>query len=97
MQETQEIRIQSPSQEDPQEKEMATPSSILVREVPGTEEPGGLQSMGLEEVRHGWAHMYTRHNMHIKSHVDDLEAVTGPSVQETVPMKDVSIPESIFT
>ena len=52
MQETQETRIWSLGQEDPQEKEMATHSSILVREVPWTEEPGGLQSMGLEGVRH---------------------------------------------
>ena len=44
--------MQSLSQEDPQEKEMATHSSILAREVPWTEEPGGLQSMGLERVRH---------------------------------------------
>ena len=52
IQETQEMWIQSLGQEDPQEKEMATHSSILVREVPWTEEPGGLQSMGLEGVRH---------------------------------------------
>ena len=32
--------------EDPLEKEMATHSSILVWRIPGTEEPGGLQSMG---------------------------------------------------
>ena len=33
-------------QEGPMEKEMETHSSILVWEIPGTEEPGGLQSMG---------------------------------------------------
>ena len=33
-------------QEDPLEKEMATHSSILALEIPWTEEPGGLQSMG---------------------------------------------------
>ena len=33
--------------EDPLEKEMATHSSILAWEVPWTEEPGGLQSMGI--------------------------------------------------
>ena len=37
------------SQEDPLEKEMATPSSILAWEIPWTEEPGGLQSMGSQE------------------------------------------------
>ena len=51
----QETRVQSLSQEDPQEKEMATHSSILAWEIPWTEEPGGLQSMGLQRVRHDLA------------------------------------------
>ena len=46
MQETQKMWIRSPGQEDPLELEMATPSSILVWEIPWTEEPGGLQSIG---------------------------------------------------
>ena len=37
---------------DPLEKEMATHSSILAWEIPWTEEPGGLQSMGSQEVKH---------------------------------------------
>ena len=37
--------------EDPLEKEMATHSSILAWEIPRTEEPGGLQSMGLQKCR----------------------------------------------
>ena len=37
--------------EDPLEKEMATHSSILVWRIPWTEEPGGIQSMGLQRVR----------------------------------------------
>ena len=41
----QEMRVQSLGQEDPLEKGMATHSSILVWEIPWTEEPGGLQSM----------------------------------------------------
>ena len=39
-------------QEDPLEKGMATHSSILAWEIPYTEEPGRLQSMGLQRVRH---------------------------------------------
>ena len=39
-------RVQSLGQEDPLEKEMATHSSVLSWEIPWTEEPGGLQSMG---------------------------------------------------
>ena len=38
----QEMWVRSPDQEDPLEKEMATHSSILAREIPWTEEPGGL-------------------------------------------------------
>ena len=48
----QETWVQSPGQEDPLEKEMATHSSILAWEIPWTEEPGGLKSMGLQRVRH---------------------------------------------
>ena len=43
------MQFQSLGQEDPLEKEMATNSSILAWEIPWTEEPGGLQSMGLQE------------------------------------------------
>ena len=45
-QETGETRVWSLGWEDPREKEMATHSSILAWEIPWTEEPGGLQSMG---------------------------------------------------
>ena len=48
----QEIQVQSLGQEDPLEKEMETHSSILAREIPWTEEPGGLQSMGPQRVGH---------------------------------------------
>ena len=44
--------VQSLGQEDPLEKDMATHSSILVWRIPQTEEPGGLQSMGLQRVEH---------------------------------------------
>ena len=44
--------VQSLGWEDPLEKEMATFSSILAWKIPWTEEPGGLQSMGLQRVRH---------------------------------------------
>ena len=41
-----------PGSEDPLEKEMATHSSILAWKIPWTEEPGGLQSMGLQRISH---------------------------------------------
>ena len=46
----QETQVQSLSQEDPLEKKMATHSSILAWRIPWTEEPGRLQSMGLQRV-----------------------------------------------
>ena len=48
----QETYIQSLGWEDPLEEGMATHSSILAWRIPWTEEPGGLQSMGLQRVRH---------------------------------------------
>ena len=45
----QETQIRSLGQEDPLEEEMATQSSILAWEISWTEEPGGLQSMGLQK------------------------------------------------
>ena len=48
----QETRVQSLGLEDPLEKEMATPSSILAWKISWTEEPGGLQSMGSQRVGH---------------------------------------------
>ena len=49
----QEPRVQSLGQKDALEKRMATHSSILARRMPWTEEPGRLQSMGLQRVGHG--------------------------------------------
>ena len=46
----QETGVRFLGQEDPLEKEMAIHSSILVWKIPWTEEPGGLQSMGLQRV-----------------------------------------------
>ena len=46
----QETQVQFLGQEDPLEKEMATHSGILAWRIPWTEEPGGLQSMGSQEL-----------------------------------------------
>ena len=48
----QETWVQSLGQEDPLEKRRATHSSILAWRIPWTEEPGRLQSMGLQRVGH---------------------------------------------
>ena len=44
--------VQSLGQEDPLEKEMAPHSGVLAWEIPQTEKPGGLQSIGLQRVEH---------------------------------------------
>ena len=49
---TQETWVGSLGQEDPLEKGMATHSSILAWRIPWAEESGGLQSVGLQRVRH---------------------------------------------
>ena len=57
----QEMQVQSLSCEDPLEKEMATHSSILAWEIPWIEEPGGLQSMESQRVRHSLATKQQQH------------------------------------
>ena len=47
--------------EDPLEEEMATHSSIFAWTIPWTEEPGGLQSIGLQRVRHDWSDLACTH------------------------------------
>ena len=61
----QQIWIRSLGWEDPLKKGMATHSSILAWRIPRTEEPGGLQSLGSQRVRHDWVtlthtHTHTR-------------------------------------
>ena len=50
----QETWVQSLGQQNPPQKDMATHSSVLAWKIPWTEEPGGLQPMGLQRVRHYW-------------------------------------------
>ena len=52
VQETQEMWVRPLGREDPLEKEMATCSSILAWRILWTEEPGRLQSIGSQRVRH---------------------------------------------
>ena len=65
----QETSVRSLGQEDSLENGMESHSSILVWRIPWTEEPGGLQSMGLQRVGHALAtehaHMYLKFNVMI--------------------------------
>ena len=62
--------VQSLGQENLLQKEMATHSSILAWKIPRTEEPGGLQSMGLKRVRYNLA------NEHAQYIMNDIELVS---------------------
>ena len=61
----QETHVGSLGQEDPLEKGMATQSSILAWKLPWTEEPGGLQSLGLQRVEHDWVTKRVRNMLQI--------------------------------
>ena len=55
------MQVWSLVQEDPLEEGMATHSSILAWEIPWTEEPAGLQSMGSQRVGHSWSYLAYMH------------------------------------
>ena len=58
----QEMWVWSLGREDPLENEMATHSGILAKEIPWTKEPGRLQSMGSQRVRHDLVTKQTKNN-----------------------------------
>ena len=68
----QETWVQSLDWKDTLEKEMATHSSILAWRISWTEEPGGLQSIGLQRVRHDWETKQSYNN----SYTDFLRSYT---------------------
>ena len=59
----QKIQVQSLGGEDPLEEEMATHASILAWRIPWTGEPGGLQCMGSQRVRHDCTTEHTHTHM----------------------------------
>ena len=64
----QETGVQPLGQEDPLEEEMGTHSGILAWRIPWTEEPGRLQSMGLQRVGHNWTgHTHTHRHLSFKA------------------------------
>ena len=59
------------SQEDPLEEGTATHSSFLAWRIPWTEEPGRLQSMGLQRVRYDWSNLACTHtHTHTHTHTN---------------------------
>ena len=65
----QETQVQILGQEAPLEEEMATHCSMLAWKIPWTEEPGRLQSMRSQRIRHDWAHMHLCVHAHVYTHV----------------------------
>ena len=62
----QETQVRSLGWEEPLEEEMATYSSIVAWEIPWTEKPSGLQSMGCQIVGQDWVHTHTHtHTPHL--------------------------------
>ena len=62
VQESQETQVWSLGQEDSLQEDMATHSSIRAKKIPWTEEPGGLQCMGSQSVRHNWSDWVRMHS-----------------------------------
>ena len=65
----QKTQVWSLDQEHPLQKEIATHSSILAWKTPQTEEPGELQSTGLQRIRYNWA---TKHAYTFMGNIKDL-------------------------
>ena len=68
--------IRSLGLEDHLEKEMATHSSILVWRIPWTEEPGGLQSMGPQGIRHNWSDLAHTHTPKCAEEPESLKQIS---------------------
>ena len=68
-----ETQVQALGWEDPLEKEMAIHSSTIAWKIPWTEEPGRLQSMGLQRVRHDWLTSLSLHLMNVYVLIREME------------------------
>jgi len=75
MQEMEETRVRSLDWEDPLEEGMATHSSILAWRIPWTEEPGRLQSMGLQRVGYNRVTEYTYDSIYMNIYIYIHEAL----------------------
>ena len=81
----QKMQVQSLDQEDPLEKAMATHSSTLVWEIPWTEEPGGLRSIGSEDLDTTWQ---LNHHQHISTSTVHQPTTTVSSLSLAAPFQN---------
>ena len=70
--------VRSLGAEDPLEAEMATDSSVLAWRIPRTEEPGGLQSMEFQRIRHDLATKQRQHSLQESGEEKETGAVGKP-------------------
>ena len=77
--------VWAPGQEDPVEKEMATHSSIIASEIPWTEEPGRLQSVELQIVRHNFMIKQQTNNKDFRSQNQNMWGILY--LYNTLPLK----------
>ena len=89
----QETRVQSLGQEDSLEESMTTHSSIFSWRIPWTEEPGRLQSVGLQRVGHNWA---TNTHTHTHTHTLTLQcsgtgSITGRELKSCMPSEKLRV------
>ena len=78
VQKMKEILVQSLGREDPLEEGIATHSCILTWEIPWTEEPGGLQSIGSQRVRHDWSNLACMHTFRLFSKASYPKVLSYP-------------------
>ena len=84
---TRETWVWSPSREDPLEKEMSTHSTMLAWRIPWTEEPGWLQSVGLQRVRHDWATFTS--TLTCRKLWDGFHGITSGLKKSCLPLRDL--------
>ena len=93
---TGEMQVGSLGQEDPLEEGIATHSSTLAWEIPWTEEPGGLQSMGSQRVGHNWAtvqaHTHFLSSTHFPRGLHVLIQTSRQSKGRRIPWNSIQAP-----
>ena len=79
----QEMQVLSLSWDDPLEEEMTTHPGTLARKIPWTEEPGRVQSMGSQRIRHNrvteHTHTHTHTHIHTQAQISVLPLMTIPN------------------
>ena len=92
----QEAQVRSLGQEYPLEDGMATHSDILAWRIPWTEEPGGVQSRGLQKVGHDWGLTLSLSHLHINLHISSQQYCESDIVIPILKMKKLRLTENVI-